>query len=611
MEGNAGNQFGSTDHELEVISLHGDAAERLSENASSTTKPGSASRSALAAKASDFSMTSGEISLNPKYNGAESKEAIVAEIETPIAADPKEVPTWRFVALSLALGCGLFMSFMDGSITSTALYTIGVEFESSTKVTWIALAYTLADVGLAIVFTTVANIIGRFEAYLAAQTIFVAFSFAAGFAKTLDQLIAFRTFQGIGGSGLYTLALVIWQEVSSRKTRKWVGASIGLCVAAGGVMGPILGGIITGSTTWRWIFWINPPIALISTTLFIVSFPHGRGRLPKGDVRAIRKFDVVGCVLLIAGCVLPVFSLMHAAEQPGTWNDAIFIGPIVAGIVSWIALIAWEMYIGRKHGDKLDAVFPTHLFRNRRYAANAANSLLMGVGFSIAIYDVPLRLQTVNGKSPMQAGLSLLPLLCLSAIGSTLGTILSPKRDNLCPTIAVGSALMALGTGLLATLSNGQAVEAKLYGFQVFVGLGFGMTASSSSLINNIESKPKDHAVAQGVVAAARVFGGSVGLAGGTAILGQKVLTQLRGVVDTDQMSHLTSVMKNMSPTELAAIRHTYSDAFNETFIMAAAISAAAVIAGVCTWNDSKEDFLDRLAHKGQMQPEVKPQTDS
>ncbi|EME86737.1 uncharacterized protein MYCFIDRAFT_162355 [Pseudocercospora fijiensis CIRAD86] len=503
------------------------------------------------------------------------------------------------------------MSFMDGSITSTALYTIGVEFESSTKVTWIALAYSLADVGLAIVFTTVANIVGRFKAYLAAQTIFVAFSFAAGFAKSLDQLIAFRTLQGIGGSGLYTLALVIWQEVSTPARRKWIGASIGLCVAAGGVMGPILGGLITGSTTWRWIFWINPPISLISTTLFIVSFPHGRGRLPKGNVRAIRRFDVVGCVLLIAGCVLPVFSLMHGAEKPGSWDDAIFIGAIVAGIVSWIALIPWEMYIARKHGDKLDAVFPIHMFKNRRYAANAASSLLMGVGLCLAIYDVPLRLQTVNGKSPMQAGISLLPLLCFSAIGSTLGTLLSPQRDNLCPTIAVGSAFMALGTGLLATLSDAQAVEAKLYGFQVFVGLGFGMTASSSSLISNIESKPKDHAVAQGVVAAARVFGGSVGLAGGTAILGQKVLTQLRGVVTTDQMSHLTSVMKDKTPTQLAAIRHTYSDAFNETFIMAAAISVAAFIAGVCTWNDSKEDFLDRLAHKGQMQPDVKPQIDS
>lgn len=143
---------------------------------------------------------------------------------------------------------------MDGSITSTAIYSIGAEFGSLTKVTWIALAYTLADVGLAIVFTSLANIIGRFNAYLVAQGIFFAFSLGSGFAQTLDQLIACRCLQGIGGSGLYTIALVIWQETSSGRYRQAVGGSIGLCIGAGGVMGPVLGGIITGNTTWRWIF---------------------------------------------------------------------------------------------------------------------------------------------------------------------------------------------------------------------------------------------------------------------------------------------------------------------------------------------------------------------
>lgn len=143
---------------------------------------------------------------------------------------------------------------MDGSITSTAIYSIGAEFGSLTKVTWIALAYTLADVGLAIVFTSLANIIGRFNTYLIAQFIFFTFSFGSGFAQTLDQLIACRCLQGIGGSGLYTIALVIWQEVSNSTRRKWIGGSIGLCIASGGVMGPILGGIITENASWRWIF---------------------------------------------------------------------------------------------------------------------------------------------------------------------------------------------------------------------------------------------------------------------------------------------------------------------------------------------------------------------
>lgn len=136
-----------------------------------------------------------------------------------------------------------------------------------TKVTWIALAYTLADVGLAVVFTAFANIVGRFNAYLVAQAIFAAFSIGAGFATSLDQLIAFRCLQGIGGSGLYTVSLVIWQEVSTVQRRKYIGGGIGLCIALGGVMGPILGGIITSQTQWRWIFCESRAMRFNSTPL--------------------------------------------------------------------------------------------------------------------------------------------------------------------------------------------------------------------------------------------------------------------------------------------------------------------------------------------------------
>jgi MFS family permease len=140
---------------------------------------------------------------------------------------------------------GLFLSFLDGSITATALYTIGIEFNALTSITWIAVAYTLADVGFATLFTALADIIGRFNAYLLAQTMFLAFSFACGFAQSLTQLIVFRVLQGIGGSGLYSLAMVIWPEMSTYELKKWIGAFVGLVVAAAGVAGPLLGGVIT------------------------------------------------------------------------------------------------------------------------------------------------------------------------------------------------------------------------------------------------------------------------------------------------------------------------------------------------------------------------------
>lgn len=332
--------------------------------------------------------------------------------------------------------------------------------------------------------------------------------------------------------------------------------------------------------------------------LFVVAFPHGGGRIAPRNLGAARKFDAIGCLLLIAGCVLPCFALMHAAEKPGLWAHGIFIGPIVAGVCSWILLVLWGLQISKRPKD-VDPTFPPHLFKNRRYAATTANSLFVGVGFVIAIYNVPLRLQTVNGKSPIGAGISLLPLLCLSAVGSFCGTAFSPKKDNLGPTMMLGSAIMCLGLGLMSTLSDSASVQHEVYGFQVLVGLGFGMTASSSSIMANIETRAKDHAVGQGIVAAARVFGGSVGLAGATAMLAERVQKNLAGIVPPSAIHNLASVVDQLTPAQMALVRHTYSEAYNHTFLLAAMTGVVAFLASLFSWNSSKEDFLDRLQHKG------------
>lgn len=131
-------------------------------------------------------------------------------------------------------------------------FTIGADFHSATTVFWVASAYTLADVGFAVPFASLADIIGRFQAYLLALVLYLVFSIACGFAQSLNQLIAFRTLQGLGGSGLYALAVVIWPEMSTLNQKRWLGAGVGMVLAIAGAVGPLLGGAITSHTSWRW-----------------------------------------------------------------------------------------------------------------------------------------------------------------------------------------------------------------------------------------------------------------------------------------------------------------------------------------------------------------------
>lgn len=137
-------------------------------------------------------------------------------------------------------------------ILISSSFTIGAEFNSATTVFWVASAYTLADVGFAVPFAALADIIGRFQAYLLALVLYLIFSIACGFAHTLNQLIAFRTLQGLGGSGLYALTVVTWLEMSTLSQKRWLGAGVGMVLAIAGAVGPLLGGAITSHASWRW-----------------------------------------------------------------------------------------------------------------------------------------------------------------------------------------------------------------------------------------------------------------------------------------------------------------------------------------------------------------------
>lgn len=146
---------------------------------------------------------------------------------------------------------------MDSSIVATSLFAIGVEFEEMDTVNWVALAYTLCYLGFAVLFTRISDIVGRRKAFASAYVIFFAFSIGCGFAQTMNQLIACRAFQGIGGSGLYSITMIILIETTPAKTKQFLASIIGIVIAVGGVLGPVLGGILTHYTTWRWVFWIK------------------------------------------------------------------------------------------------------------------------------------------------------------------------------------------------------------------------------------------------------------------------------------------------------------------------------------------------------------------
>lgn len=197
-------------------------------------------------------------------------------------------------------------------------------------------------------------------------------------------------------------------------------------------------------------------------------------------------------MLIIAASVLVVFSFQEAGTRNHAWGTALFLAPVIIGSFCWIALFGWEVLVAHFWETSIAAIFPLRLMKRRVFMAYVISTLLTGFPYFLIIYSLPLRFQVVNGRTPLSAGVSLLPLLFAAAIGSVIGGGVNGKKNNTFVTLLAGSCFMLIGTGLLSTVSDTESVRPSTYGYQVFVGLGFGLTVSTVSLAATIEADIRD-----------------------------------------------------------------------------------------------------------------------
>jgi MFS family permease len=501
-----------------------------------------------------------------------SQSSVCDELREPT------IPPARFWALCVGVFLGLFLSMIDTSIVATSLHSIGVDFEVLGDVNWVALAYTLAYLGCAIVFARISDIVGRRNAFIAAYIIFFVFSLACGFSKTLNQLIAFRALQGVGGSGLYALTMIMMPELSPDSLKQHMAAMVGLVITVSGVLGPVLGGILTHYTSWRWVFWINGPIGFVSLTVFVFAWPKAE-YLPSLQRRAWKELDFLGSFLAIAAAVLIVFSFQNAGTEPSNqgWKTAIFIAPLLCGLFACGLLVSWQIFIQHRWHDRFAPAFPVNIFRSRVYSTAVVNTLLNGFPYLLLIYAIPLRFQVVSGKSALISGVMLLPMLGASAIGSVAAGKINNTKNYTFESLLIGSCFMTLGCGLLASLSHGSE-DAKLLGYMTFCGLGFGLTVASSTMLSMVEVPIRDYAPAQGILSQVRLLGGSLGIATSSALLNEKSSQYLASILTPYEQATIGSSDTPLSNEQWSAVRFTYADAFKVEMKVATAVAACSVI---------------------------------
>ncbi|UNI24085.1 hypothetical protein JDV02_009861 [Purpureocillium takamizusanense] len=521
----------------------------------------------------------------------------------------------RRTILFIALLVSLLFSSLDTSIVSTALITISHELDDFVNAPWIVLAYLLTYMGFAVCISKLSDIYGRRNTLMLSWIIFMSFSLGCALSKNMTTLIICRAFQGIGASGMYSLTQIALMEVGPVDKPAMIGAAIGATLAVAFVLGPLLGGVITQFSNWKWIFNINLPCGLV-TLVVIANFWPPEHAESLFSWAGFSRIDFLGSASLFCSSSLLIFAVQQAGSETYAWDsDAVIVSLTLSGVCC-VCFVAWETFLGTKKIGHIEPIFPMRLIGLRVYVAGLFLTLLTGFPYIALSIVIPERFQIAGGDNVLMAGVHVLPLLVGCAFGSFVGGAVSSKRNNTGFTLLGSSCLQLLGVGLMTTITTSDSRQAAQYGYQAIFGLGVGMSFSAATIMTSVlAADPSVRASAQGAIAQARVFGGCVGLSICTVMFNAHVNHDLSGggVLTWAQVKDLLrSPLSSLRLPEDLRRRVTgvYVAAFEQEVDVMMAVCAAMVIVSLFTLERHPTPLENRVAAV-RLSPSTKDQNSS
>ena len=405
-------------------------------------------------------------------------------------------------ALALASAAS-FMVVLDQLVVATALSTIRRDLGASIgQLEWTVNAYTLAFAVQLMTAAAVGDRFGRRRVFAAGLGVFAAGSAACALAPGIGALIAARTVQGVGAAMVMPLALALLNAAFPPQRRGWAMGIFGGVTGLAVVVGPVLGGAITQSIAWQWIFWLNVPIALAGIPLALRRLAESYG--PRAGL------DLPGLGLATGAAFGLVWGLVRGSSAG--WASPGVIGTLAAGAVLAVMFAAWEM---RARAPML----PMRLFASRGFSAGNAAIFLLNASLTGVVFFTAQFLQVSLGQDPLGAGLRLLPWgVAPFLIGPQAGRLADRIGER--PLVVSGLLLQAAGLAWIAVIAAPGLAYAAMIAPMFVSGAGFAMAlpALTKAAIGSVP--PGDIGKASGAFTTMRQLGGAFGVAILAAVFG-------------------------------------------------------------------------------------------
>jgi EmrB/QacA subfamily drug resistance transporter len=460
----------------------------------------------------------------------------------------------RLVFLGLMLA--LLLAALDQMIVATALPKIVGELHGLDRMSWVVTAYLLSStIGLPI-YGKLGDLLGRKSVFQFAILTFVVGSALAAWSQTMNELIAFRAIQGIGGGGLMIgVQAIIADIVPPRQRGRFMGL-IGAAYGVASVAGPLLGGFFTDHATWRWCFIINVPFGLL--TLLVIALVL---KLPKPTARP--RLDVLGALLLAAGSTCLVLLTTWGGSTYG-WRSKEILGLGAGTLVCVVLFVIVERFA-------VEPVIPLRLFRDGVFNTSALMGAVVGIALFGAASYLPTFLQMVDGASATGSGLQMLPMMLGVVVASIGSGQLISRTGHYKIFPVLGGAFSAVGMYLLSRL-DADTGRPEYSAYMAVLGVGIGLIMPVLVLAVQNSVPPTDIGSATSANNYFRQIGGSVGAAVFGTLFASRLADRLaaelpHGVKLPDPESVTPQLVRTLPAPVRDGYVHAYAEAMPRIFL--------------------------------------------
>ncbi|GME24191.1 hypothetical protein EAF04_007999 [Neofusicoccum parvum] len=499
------------------------------------------------------------------------------KLQPPSPADRRYLRSWRLVVVIASLCLGTFLVALDINIIGTAVPRITSDFDSLNDLAWYGSAYLLAVTALQPALGTVYKFFDVKATYLTSIVLFEAGSIVCAAAPNSTSFIVGRAVAGIGAAGLFQGALgIIGYTVALEKRPLYMGVvisvfGISVCV------GPVLGGVLTDHASWRWCFWINVPIGVVTLVLIFFTLTLEQSNelsraLPLRD--RLRHLDALG-VISFVGAICCLLLALQWGGQTLPWHSSRVIGLFVGFGILFI--IFW--YLQWKRDEY--ATIPLRVLRQRSILMGSCYLLILGMSSFAYNFFIPIFFQSAQGVSATTSGVRFIALIVPQVVFVIITGAVATKYGYYVPYIILGTTVAIVGCGLITTI-NIDTPTIKWASFLALNGVGMGTAMQLPYTAVQVVLSDKDIPTGNALFVFAWQLGGALALSVCQSLLVSNLTSEIPrripsispqaviqvGAANLDILTSDAGMLRQLRGAYAGAVRHTFIFA-----LVAAAVS--------------------------------------